>query len=302
MDSEQGVAHPSGSLSNDVPSGLLLIDGSFEDDEAHGHGEGVDVGVVMHGKSVDHVLDSERVVAPPSAGLNSLKVFCNLSNGLKELVSDIEIWDLVSQIELQHEIKIWVVQSEDVTEENLNKSGTDGEWECDDEGDSDDSMVDIDDMDFEQFVDQDVEFGGLDNGGTGLTANPKKRVRVKPKKLHDVTLPSVQDGTMLAVQDGTMLAIQGNATLPEEDDDTWLADIDIDDVVSQFLPTQTQAEEIQLTSQPPPVGEEDDSQEQVHKALESKKAKGRATGRKYMTRRSVQSKFNNTQDDPIDIQ
>nr|GMD72457.1 uncharacterized protein LOC109190937 [Ipomoea batatas] len=96
--------------------------------------------------------------------------------------------------------------------------------------------------------------------------------------------------------------VQGNATLPEENDDTWLTDIDIDDVVSQFLPTQTQAEEIQLTSQLPPVGEEDDSQEQVHKALESKKAKERPTGRKYMTRRSVQSKFNNTQDDPIDIQ
>nr|GLL25170.1 uncharacterized protein LOC109190937 [Ipomoea trifida] len=92
-------------------------------------------------------------------------------------------------------------------------------------------------------------------------ANPKKRVRVKSKKLHDVTLPLVQENTLPTVQDGTLPVVQGNATLPEEDDDTWLTDIDIDDVVSQFLPTETQVEEKQLTSQPPRVGEEDGSQE-----------------------------------------
>ncbi|XP_019178315.1 PREDICTED: uncharacterized protein LOC109173529 [Ipomoea nil] len=61
-----------------------------------------------------------------------------------------------------------------------------------------------------------------------------------------------------------------DATL-EDEDDNWLANIDIDAVVSQVLQNQTlqpqvNAEEIPITSQPPTLGEEEDSQQKA-KAL-----------------------------------
>nr|GMC89349.1 uncharacterized protein LOC109154045 [Ipomoea batatas] len=38
--------------------------------------------------------------------------------------------------------------------------------------------VDLDDIDFEQFVDPNVEFGGLDDDGTGLTMEGDENLRI----------------------------------------------------------------------------------------------------------------------------
>nr|GMC84883.1 G2-like myb-family transcription factor [Ipomoea batatas] len=92
----------------------------------------------------------------------------------------------------------------------------------------------------------------------------------------------------------------------EEDDDSWLASIDFDAMVSQFIqnPTTssqvTAAKEIPITSQPPPLGEDEDSQEPVS-TKERKKEGKTVVGRTYRTRSKSKPRFQNTSDDPIDI-
>nr|GMC86971.1 uncharacterized protein LOC109166098 [Ipomoea batatas] len=77
-------------------------------------------------------------------------------------------------------------------------------------------------------------------------------------------------------------------------------------MVSQFIqnPTAssqvTAAEEIPITSQPPPVGEDEDSQEPVS-TKERKKEGKTVVGRTYRTRSKSKPRFQNTSDDPIDI-
>nr|GMC82856.1 uncharacterized protein LOC109173529 [Ipomoea batatas] len=56
----------------------------------------------------------------------------------------------------------------------------------------------------------------------------------------------------------------------EEDDDSWLASIDFDAMVSQFIQNPTTSSQVTavtlpITSQLPPLGEDEDSQEPISK-------------------------------------
>ncbi|XP_019170532.1 PREDICTED: uncharacterized protein LOC109166098 [Ipomoea nil] len=132
-------------------------------------------------------------------------------------------------------------------------------------------------------------------------ANPKKRVRVKVKK------PTNTEATQSETAQQTrqmVVPTLPDATL-EDEDDNWLANIDIDAVVSQVLQNQTlqlqvNAEEIPITSQPLTLGEEEDSQ-QVSQPTKKKLQANASQGRKYNTRGKMKSKFKNTSDDPISI-
>nr|GMC80227.1 uncharacterized protein LOC109154045 [Ipomoea batatas] len=81
--------------------------------------------------------------------VEQLKMFGSMSNGLIELVTDCEVWDLVKQIELHNAIEIWVVSD-------------DGVDECEDVKD---------DIEFETNVNPSVEFGGIEEQQTELTVN-----------------------------------------------------------------------------------------------------------------------------------
>nr|GMD10668.1 uncharacterized protein LOC109154045 [Ipomoea batatas] len=48
--------------------------------------------------------------------VEQLKMFGSMSNGLIELVTDCEAWDIVKQIELHNAIVIWVVSDDGVDE------------------------------------------------------------------------------------------------------------------------------------------------------------------------------------------
>nr|GMC71817.1 uncharacterized protein LOC109190937 [Ipomoea batatas] len=96
-------------------------------------------------------------------------------------------------------------------------------------------------------------------------ANPKKRVRVKAKK------GQVPTSSSTAPSSTAPSSIVPPSTLPQpaetqgEDDDSWLANIDIDAVVSQLIGTPTPstevtADEIPMPSQPPIL---EDTQEEV---------------------------------------
>ncbi|XP_019197082.1 PREDICTED: uncharacterized protein LOC109190937 [Ipomoea nil] len=132
-------------------------------------------------------------------------------------------------------------------------------------------------------------------------ANPKKRVRAKANKL---TNSEATESETAQETKKMVVPTLPDATL-EDEDDNWLANIDIDAVVSQVLQNQTMqpqvdAEEIPITSQPPTLGEEEDSQ-QVTPPTKKKLQANATQWRKYNTRGKMKSKFKNTSDDPISI-
>nr|GMD40578.1 uncharacterized protein LOC109190937 [Ipomoea batatas] len=97
-------------------------------------------------------------------------------------------------------------------------------------------------------------------------ANPKKRVRVKAKKGQVPTSSSTTPSATAPSSSVPPSTLTLQAETQGEDDDSWLANIDIDAVVSQLIGTPTPstevtADEIPMPSQPPIL--EDTQQEAV---------------------------------------